>query len=76
MASAAGTEIETAIAEEIDPSHTLRQNADTNSGYRAMARNQRSDQRSVGKERNPSGVKATKQTTRIGASMKATNSAW
>jgi len=41
-----------------------------------MARNQRSDQRSVGNDRNPSGVKATKQTTRIGASMKATNSAW
>ncbi len=41
-----------------------------------MARNQRSDQRSVGNDRKPSGVKATKQTTRIGANMKTTNSAW
>jgi hypothetical protein len=36
--------------------------------------NQRTDQRSVGKERKPSGVKATQQTTTIGASMKVTNS--
>ena len=44
MASAAGTEIATAMTDESAPNPMLRQKAEMNSGYRAMARNQRSDQ--------------------------------